>query len=89
MVAKARNLCAGGFARLQQGKFRRNVDFYAVDEDFRHESDRFRGGEWTIYCVAARGRKVRCARGLAENYSQVFLVAIAEQFWRRGSDISR
>jgi hypothetical protein len=36
VVTKTRNLCAGGFARLQQSKLGRNVDFNAVDENFRH-----------------------------------------------------
>lgn len=42
MVTEARNLGAGGFARLQQSELGRNVDFNAVDENFRHDRNRFR-----------------------------------------------
>jgi hypothetical protein len=75
VVTEARNLSAGGFARLQQRQFRRDVDFNAVDEDFRHRKVRFRAREWTIYCVAASGRKVRYDKRLDASRSH-------DQFWR-------
>jgi hypothetical protein len=65
MVAKARNLGAGGFARLQQRQFRRDVDFNAIDEDFRHCKSAFARPRMDDLSRRRKWANVRCAKRLS------------------------